>query len=97
MFILIFSNAFKILVVFILIHFRLCSQDPHQLFLRLESQIRDIMVEVKTSLLVRLKENGIATPELALDFTRTLLSHYDLLTKKAHLFAQYLGDLVSFL
>uniref|UniRef100_A0A0B7A9E4 FAM193 C-terminal domain-containing protein n=1 Tax=Arion vulgaris TaxID=1028688 RepID=A0A0B7A9E4_9EUPU len=72
---------------------KLCSRDPHQLFLRLESQVREIVIEIKTSLLVKLKEDGYNTPELARDFTSSLLSHYDLLTKKAHLLAQYLGGL----
>ncbi|GFO13392.1 protein fam193a-like [Plakobranchus ocellatus] len=76
---------------------KLCRIDPHQLFLVLESQIREIVCEIKTSLLAKLKENGCDKPELALDFTSSLLSHYDLLTKKAHLLAQYLGGLSSHL
>ncbi|XP_059163345.1 protein FAM193A-like isoform X3 [Physella acuta] len=72
---------------------KLCSRDPHQLFLRLESQVREIVMDMKTSLLNKLKENGCDTPELALDFTRSLLSHYDLLTEKSCLLARYLGGL----
>ncbi|KAH9505081.1 hypothetical protein Btru_059467 [Bulinus truncatus] len=40
-----------------------------------------------------LKEKGINSPELALDFTSALLCYYDLVTKKSHLLAQYLGGL----
>jgi len=72
---------------------KLCSRDPHQLFLRLESQVRELVIGIKTSLLEKLKREGYTTPELALNFTSSMLSHYDLLTKKAHLLAQYLGGL----
>lgn len=52
-------------------------------------------MEIKTGLLIKLTQNGYDTPELALDFTSTLLSYYDLLARKAHVFTQYLGGLVS--
>ncbi|BFY98299.1 hypothetical protein BsWGS_01340 [Bradybaena similaris] len=72
---------------------KLCCQDPHQLFLQLESQVREIVTDIKSSLLIKLKDNGYTTPELAYDFTSSLLSHYDQLTSKAHLLAQYLEGL----
>ncbi|XP_005091367.1 protein FAM193A isoform X2 [Aplysia californica] len=72
---------------------KLCSRDPHQLFLRLESQVRELVMGIKTSLLEKLTQDGYNTPELSLAFTSSMLWHYDLLTKKAHLLAQYLGGL----
>ncbi|CAG5129493.1 unnamed protein product, partial [Candidula unifasciata] len=72
---------------------KLCSRGPHQLFLQLESHLQDVVLGIKTNLLVRLKERDIAASELAYNFTSSLLSHYDLFTKKACLFAQYLGEL----
>lgn len=76
---------------------RLCHIDPHQLFLGLEAQVREIVTEVKANLVTKLKEDGCDRPELALEFARSLLSHYDLLTNRAHLLAQYLGGLSSHL
>ncbi|BFZ01412.1 hypothetical protein BsWGS_04451 [Bradybaena similaris] len=72
---------------------KLCSRDTHQLFLQLETHVQDIVLGIKTNLLVRLKERDLVASELALNFTNSLLSHYDLFTKKACLFAQYLGEL----
>ncbi|KAK0070404.1 protein FAM193A-like isoform X2 [Biomphalaria pfeifferi] len=72
---------------------KLCKRDPHQLFLRLESQVREIVVDIKSRLLEMLKDKGINAPDLALEFTSALLCYYDLVTKKSHLLAHYLGGL----
>ncbi|RUS77824.1 hypothetical protein EGW08_014417 [Elysia chlorotica] len=76
---------------------KLCRVDAHQLFLGLEAQVREIVSEIKTGLVEKLRENGCDNPESALEFTSSLLSQYDLFTNKAHLLAQYLGGLSSHL
>ena len=57
--------------------------------------MRELVVAIKASLLDQLATEGYSTPEQALAFTSIMLHHYDLLARKAHLLAQYLGGLVS--
>ncbi|XP_052099365.1 protein FAM193A-like isoform X1 [Mytilus californianus] len=54
---------------------RLCTRDPHQLFLRLESQVREFVIEMKVKLLKQLN-SGYKTPPEAKAFISLLLDEY---------------------
>lgn len=54
---------------------RLCTRDPHQLFLRLESQVREFVIEMKVKLLKQLS-SGYKTPPEAKAFISLLLDEY---------------------
>lgn len=73
---------------------RLCQRDPHQLFLRLESQVREFVIEMKVKLLKQLS-TGIKTPPQAKTFISLLLEEYAHLCKIARKMSGLLSDLVS--
>ena len=76
------------------IHFRLCQRDPHQLFLRLESQVREFVIEMKVKLLKQLS-TGLKTPPQAKKFISLLLEEYAHLCKVARKMSGLLVHLVS--
>lgn len=55
---------------------RLCTRDPHQLFLRLESQVREFVIEMKVKLLKQLN-SGYKSPPEAKSFIQLLLDEYE--------------------
>ncbi|XP_046371497.2 protein FAM193A-like isoform X3 [Haliotis rufescens] len=71
---------------------RLCSRDPHQLFLRLESQVREFVIEKKVRLLKQLN-CGYKSPPQAKEFISLLLDEYNQLCLASRLTAEYLTDL----
>lgn len=73
---------------------RLCSRDPHQLFLRLESQVRERVFEKKRHLSEKLNV-GYSTPPEAREIMSTLLSEYVQLCSVSRLVSEHLTDLVS--
>ncbi|XP_061177860.1 protein FAM193A-like [Saccostrea echinata] len=62
-----------------LVH-RLCARDPHQLFLRLESQVREFVIEMKVKLLKQLN-SGYKSPPESKSFIQLLLDEYGHLCK----------------
>ena len=74
--------------------FRLCHRDPHQLFLRLESQVREFVIEMKVKLLKQLN-TGLKTPPQAKKFISLLLDEYAHLCKVARKMSGLLIELVS--
>ena len=74
--------------------FRLCHRDPHQLFLRLESQVREFVIEMKVKLLKQLN-TGLKTPPQAKKFISLLLDEYAHLCKVARKMSGVLIELVS--
>lgn len=75
-------------------HFRLCARDPHQLFLRLESQVREFVIEMKVKLLKQLN-SGYKTPPEAKAFIQLLLDEYGHLCVVSRKMAEILNKLVS--
>ncbi|KAL3864296.1 hypothetical protein ACJMK2_005990 [Sinanodonta woodiana] len=71
---------------------RLCCRDPHQLFLRLESQVREFVIEMKVKLLKQLN-SGFKTPPQAKHFISLLLDEYGHLCRVARKMAGILGEL----
>lgn len=78
-----------------LVH-KLCSRDPHQLFLRLESQVREFVIEMKVKLLKQLK-SGCKTPPQAKKFISLMLDEYAHLCKVARKVAGLLKELQNHL
>ncbi|XP_033757581.1 protein FAM193A-like [Pecten maximus] len=74
-----------------LVH-RLCSRDPHQLFLRLESQVREFVIEMKVRLLKQL-HSGYKTPPEAKTFISMLLEEYGHLCHVSRKMAEVLTEL----
>ncbi|XP_021378384.1 protein FAM193A-like isoform X2 [Mizuhopecten yessoensis] len=74
-----------------LVH-RLCSRDPHQLFLRLESQVREFVIEMKVRLLKQL-HSGYKTPPEAKTFISMLLDEYGHLCQVSRKMAEVLTEL----
>ncbi|XP_060085578.1 protein FAM193A-like [Ylistrum balloti] len=74
-----------------LVH-RLCSRDPHQLFLRLESQVREFVIEMKVRLLKQL-HSGYKTPPEAKTFISMLLDEYGHLCHVSRKMAEVLTEL----
>lgn len=72
---------------------RLCIRDPHQLFLRLESQVREFVIEMKVRLLKQLHP-GCKTPQEAKAFISLLLDEYGHLCKVSRRLAETLTELV---
>lgn len=71
---------------------KLCSRDPHQLFLRLESQVREFVIEMKVKLLKQLS-TGFKTPPQAKKFISLLLEEYAHLCKIARRMSGLLMEL----
>lgn len=71
---------------------RLCSRDAHQLFLRLESQVREFVIEKKVNLLKKLSA-GYGTPPEAREVMSTLLNEYNQLCAVSRLVSEHLTDL----
>ena len=84
----------KLLKVNLYLNFRLCQRDPHQLFLRLESQVREFVIEMKVKLLKQLS-TGLKTPPQAKKFISLLLEEYAHLCKVARKMSGLLIHLVS--
>ncbi|XP_045190790.2 protein FAM193A-like isoform X3 [Mercenaria mercenaria] len=78
-----------------LVH-KLCSRDPHQLFLRLESQVREFVIEMKVKLLKQLS-TGFKTPPQAKKFISLMLEEYAHLCKVARKMAGLLKELQNHL
>jgi len=72
---------------------RLCSRDPHQLFLRLESQVREFVIEMKVKLLKQLAA-GFKTPPQARKFIALMLEEYAHMCRVARRLAGLLKELV---
>ncbi|XP_052772663.1 protein FAM193A-like isoform X3 [Mya arenaria] len=75
---------------------RLCSRDPHQLFLRLESQVREFVIEMKVKLLKQLS-TGFKTPPQARMFIGLMLAEYAHLCRVARRMAGLLKELQNHL
>ena len=71
-------------------------RDPHQLFLRLESQVREFVIEMKVKLLKQLS-TGFKTPPQAKKFISMLLEEYTHLCTVARKMSGLLKELVCFL
>ncbi|XP_041368374.1 protein FAM193A-like [Gigantopelta aegis] len=71
---------------------RLCARDPHQLFLRMESQVREFVIEKKVRLLKQL-DCGYKTPPEAKQFISLLLDEYHQLCLASRLTSKWLIDL----
>ncbi|XP_055955292.1 protein FAM193A isoform X2 [Patella vulgata] len=71
---------------------KLCSRDPHQLFLRLESQVRDFVLEKKVRVVQQLNK-GFTTLSEAQTFIHMLLEEYGQLCRAARLASECLADL----
>lgn len=74
--------------------FRLCTRDPHQLFLRLESQVREFVIEMKVKLLKQLNA-GYKSPPEAKSFIQLLLDEYRHLCVVSRKMGTILEKLVS--
>lgn len=73
---------------------RLCTRDPHQLFLRLESQVREFVIEMKVKLLKQLNA-GYKSPPEAKSFIQLLLDEYRHLCLVSRKMGTILEKLVS--
>nr|XP_026690451.1 uncharacterized protein LOC100178109 [Ciona intestinalis] len=70
----------------------LVAKDPHLLFLRIESQARDYVNEVKTRLLKQLT-NGYNTPQLACNFVNVMFNEFTNLLNTARTVATFISHL----
>merc|ERR1719295_1758445 len=70
----------------------LCNKDPHQLFQRLETGVRDIVVDIKLRL-IELLQKQAKNPSLAQDFIQSLLESYERLCSAAQQVSPALIDL----
>lgn len=77
-------------------YLRLCTRDPHQLFLRLESQVREFVIEMKVKLLKQLN-SGYKSPPEAKSFIQLLLDEYEHLCVVSRKMGKILEKLVSIL
>ena len=73
--------------------FRLCSRDPHQLFQRLESQVRVFVIEHKVFLRNKINAGFASQPESRVIMAR-FLEQYDNLSKVARIVSENLSTLV---
>ena len=73
---------------------RLCSRDPHQLFQRLESQVREFVIEKKVNLRKKINA-GYSTPPQAREIMSMLLEEYTNLSDVARIVSENLSTLVS--
>lgn len=80
----------------LLFYLRLCTRDPHQLFLRLESQVREFVIEMKVKLLKQLN-SGYKSPPEAKSFIQLLLDEYEHLCVVSRKMGKILEKLVSIL
>ena len=71
---------------------KLVWRDPHQLYQRLESQLKDIVVDMKQKL-VELLSKQAKNPSLAQDFIQTLLSSHERLGEASKILGPVLSDL----
>jgi len=71
---------------------KLVWRDPHQLYQRLESILRDVVVELRQRL-VELLQKQAKNPNLAQEFIQSLLGGHDKLCEAAKLVGPVLGDL----
>jgi len=62
---------------------KLCWRDPHQLFQRLESGVKEFVLGLKLSLIELLQQQA-KNPSLAQDFIKAVLSGYERLCMAAH-------------
>ena len=79
---------------FVIITYRLCSRDPHQLFQRLESQVREFVIEKKVNLRKKIN-TGYSTPPQAREIMSMLLEEYNNLSNVARIVSENLSTLVS--
>ena len=73
--------------------FRLCCYDAHQLFQRLEAQVKKYMGEVKEQLLKQLSE-GHNTPSQARQFMSLLLEEHDNFRTAVNTIGSFIQQLV---
>jgi len=71
---------------------KLVWRDPHQLYQRLESQLRDIVTDIKQKL-VELLSKQAKNPSLAQDFIQSLLSGHEKLCEASKILSPVLSDL----
>ena len=71
---------------------KLVWRDPHQLYQRLESQLKDIVADMKQKL-VELLSKQAKNPSLAQDFIQTLLSCHEKLCEASKILGPVLSDL----
>lgn len=87
-----FGNFHHFSVVFI-IYIRLSARDAHQLYQRLESQGREVVIEMKVKLLKVLTHDYKTAPG-AYQFVSMLLEKYARLCQSCHTVAVFLQPLV---
>ncbi|XP_070210896.1 protein FAM193A-like isoform X3 [Littorina saxatilis] len=75
---------------------KLCSRDPHQLFQRLESQVREFVIEKKVNLRKKIN-SGYSTPPQAREIMSMLLEEYSNLSNVARIVSENLSTLNMFL
>jgi len=71
---------------------KLVWRDPHQLYQRLEAQLREVVVELKVKL-VELLSKQAKNPSLAQEFIQGLLGGHDRLCEASKIIGPVLGDL----
>ena len=71
---------------------KLVWRDPHQLYQRLEAQLKDIVVDMKQKL-VELLSKQAKNPSLAQDFIQTLLTGHERLCEASKVLGPVLSDL----
>ncbi|XP_076436859.1 uncharacterized protein LOC143276252 isoform X2 [Babylonia areolata] len=71
---------------------KLCSRDPHQLFQRLESQVREFVIEIKMNLRKKIN-SGYSTPPQAKEIMSMLLEEYNNLSNVARIVSENLSTL----
>jgi hypothetical protein len=71
---------------------QLVWRDPHQLYQRLEAQLKDFVLELRQRL-VELLQKQAKDPNLAQQFIQALLGGHDKLCEVARLVAPVLADL----
>jgi len=71
---------------------KLVWRDPHQLYQRLEAQLREVVVELKVKL-VELLSKQAKNPSLAQEFIQGLLGGHERLCEASKILAPVLGDL----
>ena len=71
---------------------KLVWRDPHQLYQRLEAQLREVVVELKLRL-VELLSTQAKNPGLAQEFIQGLLGGHEKLCEASKIISPVLGDL----
>lgn len=87
------GNFHSFIVAVFIIYIRLSARDAHQLYQRLESQGREVVIEMKVKLLKVLTRDYKTAPG-AYQFVSMLLEEYARLCQSCHTVAVFLQPLV---